>query len=187
MRPLLKHSCLVVSSILFFLILLSSTSFSQTNRLKRIELNWNLYTKVQKNHLPYIAYTTHKTLYKYKATQVGAQIKLDFIIDVMLDAAKTQVDINRLNSLSEEARQALLKHEQGHADLAVSYGRELLKRLKAGTYTIRNYQEKTRSIYQNLMKELSEANIKYDAETAHGEDQEQQVKWNTIFKNKFAK
>jgi predicted secreted Zn-dependent protease len=186
MQALKKQIYALTLLSLLFLVLNPLSSFSQETTLKRIKLTWNAFTSVEKSDLPYIAYTTHKTLYKYKAKQVGAGIKLEFIVDVMLDLPKTKVDISRLNKLDATLKQDLLHHEQGHSDLAVIYGRELLKRLKAASYTIKNYQTKTRSIYMEVMKELYDFNTKYDLETEHGDNAEQQVKWDQTFRERLA-
>lgn len=171
---------------LLFLMFNPTLSFSQQTTLKRIKLTWGAFTTVEKSNLPYIAYTTHKTLYKYKAKQVGTGIKLEFLVDVMLDLPKTTVDISRLNKLDAPLKQGLLHHEQGHSDLAVIYGRALLKRLKAANYTIKDYQTKTRSIYMEVMKELYDFNTRYDLETEHGDNAEQQEKWDQMFKERLA-
>lgn len=155
----------------------SNGLFAQANDIKRIKLTWKSFKRTTDPKLPYIAYTAHKTLYKYRAVQKGTNISLKFEVGIMLDTPNTIVNYTRLQDLTDDAQLKLLQHEQGHTDLAVVYGRLLYKQLSAQTYTSVNFKSKTRDIYLKLMKELAEENRIYDVETEHGFDDEKQQIW----------
>jgi hypothetical protein len=166
---------------MFLLVMLlcfqAGKSAAQVQNIKRIPLTWNSFKNTTNPNLPYIAYTAHKTLYKYRATQKGNNVSLKFEVGIMLDTPNTVVNRERLQDLTTSGRLKLLKHEQGHTDLAVIYGRMLYKQLSSQTYTPNNVKTKTREIYLRLMKELAEENRTYDVETEHGFNDEKQQNW----------
>ncbi|WGQ10137.1 DUF922 domain-containing protein [Pedobacter gandavensis] len=185
MKPLLKSVNIPAFFTLFLVIFITSAAFSQKNQIDRIKLNWSMYKKLNNSNLPYIAYTAHRTLHQYRATQKGSQFSLVFNVAVSLDGQQSTVDLRRLATLGEEGKKNLLNHEQGHSDLAVIYGRILYKSLSKKTYTIKNYQNEVKKIYDDTLKELAEINARYDMETMHGEEQEPQDKWDMHFKKEL--
>ncbi|AOM80128.1 DUF922 domain-containing protein [Pedobacter steynii] len=172
---------------LLLLILNSAPAFSQQNQLNRITLNWNSFRKVNSNNRPYIAYTAHQTRHKYRATQNGKHLSLQFEVGVTLDSSQTIIDLSKLKSLGNADKKALLNHEQGHSDLAVIYGRILYQRLSRKNYSIGNFKKEVKVIYDAVMKELAGKNRTYDIETEHGQYAEQQQKWDVYFKKELLK
>lgn len=157
-------------------------AFSQQNNLNRITLKWSSFLKVVNSKHPYIAYTAHKTMHKYRAIQSGNHLSLKFEVGVTLDPLQTFLDPGKLKSLDDAGKKALLNHEQGHSDLAIIYGRILYSRLSKGKYSIPKYRKEVKNIYDSVMKELAELNRKYDMETEHGQYEEAQHKWDLYFK-----
>lgn len=147
------------------------------SKIQRIELSWKSFRKMQNSDLPYIAYTAHKTFYKYRATQKGTNVSLAFEVRILLDSANTTVNYKRLQDLTTGAQLKLLQHEQGHTDLAVIYGRELYRQFNAQSYTTINFKTKTRRIYLKLMESLANENRTYDIATEHGFNDEKQKVW----------
>jgi hypothetical protein len=154
-----------------------SKSFSQNHQIPKISLTWNSFKRTTNTKLTYIAYTAHKTLYKYRAIQKGNSVTLKFEVRIMLDTPNTVVNYGRLQSLTTKGKLRLLEHEQGHTDLAVIYGRILYNQLTSQVYSPTNFKTKTRAIYLKLMKDLAEENRQYDVHTEHGFDAEKQALW----------
>lgn len=173
------------SLLLILAILKPEPALSQENQLNRIKLDWSFYAHLKDSKRPYIAYTAHQTTHRYRATQKGNQLSLKFMVGVSLDRKQSIVDISRLSALDEKAKKSLLNHEQGHSDLAVIYGRILYKNLSKGVYSIKNYQQEVKKIYEVTMKALEKIHFRYDLETAHGEEHELQDKWDLYFKNEL--
>lgn len=164
------------------LLLTPQQAFSQQNNLNRIRLKWSSFLKVVNSKRPYIAYTSHKTMHKYRAIQSGNRLSLKFEVGVTLDTLQTFLDPNKLKGLDDAGKKALLNHEQGHSDLAIIYGRILYSRLSKGKYSIANYKKEVKNIYDSVMKELAGLHMKYDVETEHGQYEEAQRKWDLYFK-----
>lgn len=185
MKTLLKPAAILGFFPLFLIVLSARPAFSQKNPIERINLNWSMYKKLNNSNLPYIAYTAHRTLHQYRATQKGSQFSLVFHVAVSLDGQQSTVDLRRLATLGEEGKKNLLNHEQGHSDLAVIYGRILYKSLTKKVYSVKNYQNEVKKIYDDTLKELAEIHARYDMETLHGEEQEPQAKWDLYFKKEL--
>ena len=173
----LKQIYLIAYTSLLPAVLNPQPVFSQQNNLDRIKLTWNSFRKVSNSKRTYIAYTAHQTMHKYRATQRGNQLSLKFEVGVTLDTLQTFLDPNKLKSLDAKGKKELLNHEQGHSDLAIIYGRILYSRLSKGKYSIANYKNEVKSIYDSVMKELARLNLRYDMETEHGQYEEEQQKW----------
>ncbi|WP_342327588.1 DUF922 domain-containing protein [Pedobacter sp. FW305-3-2-15-E-R2A2] len=178
----LKQIYIIGCSSIILAILNPRQVFSQQNNLDRITLRWDSFLKRSNSKRSYIAYTAHQTMHKYRATQRGNQLSLKFEVGVTLDTLQTFLDPNKLKSLDASGKKALLNHEQGHSDLAIIYGRMLYSRLSKGKYSIANYKNEVKNIYDSLMKELAGLHKKYDMETEHGQYEEEQQKWDLYFK-----
>lgn len=85
---------------------------------------------------------------------------------------------------TEHLTPGLLKHEQGHFDLAGVYSRRLSDALKryetdATVFLERNYGDSAEAMFQNVYGALKTEQLTYDQLTMHGSDVEAQERWNT--------
>ncbi len=71
----------------------------------------------------------------------------------------------------------ILSHEQGHFDIAEMYTRKLQKALKAYSFNANTVAKEVPALYQQIMKEESDAQKQYDHETNFSRDKEQQAIW----------
>jgi len=71
----------------------------------------------------------------------------------------------------------ILKHEQGHFDIAEIYARKLNKIIKAYTFRAATAQKEVPAIYQKIMNDLSAMQNQYDSDTDFSRDKEQQAAW----------
>ena len=71
-----------------------------------------------------------------------------------------------------------LNHEKRHFDLSEVYARKIRQRISETKFTRRNLNSQLKSIFSALTKEHSEEQSKYDHETEHSIDPEQQLLWN---------
>lgn len=81
---------------------------------------------------------------------------------------------NRKKELSDD----LLKHEQGHFDIALICGAELQKRLDDTTFTLKTCRAVSSRMYQEAYAKLRKMQFDYDRETNHSKNSEEQAKWN---------
>ena len=162
------------------LTIIASTAFSQVVIINGKEENRNLvwadFTGKPDKSEPHFAYTYWNISYKMdNVRESGDSVILDnFRVIVELDPKKSWA---KKDNLTDE----LLVHEQGHFDLGILCMNEiaaLAKQTKLQkhnfSYTIQNIMGKTISKYSALMS-------KYDFETNHSKNKEQQKKWNQFF------
>ena len=71
----------------------------------------------------------------------------------------------------------ILKHEQGHFDIAEIFSRKLNKEIKEYLAKSRNH-EGLNPIYSKLMSEKREMQEEYDSETNHSINKSKQAEWN---------
>ena len=72
----------------------------------------------------------------------------------------------------------ILKHEQGHFDLAEAHARELHKELLEYKFNSATVSKDLNKIYEKVMKEHVAAQDAYDQQTNHSLDSANQKIWN---------
>jgi predicted secreted Zn-dependent protease len=71
----------------------------------------------------------------------------------------------------------ILKHEQGHFDIAEIFARKLHKRMKEYRFNQSTYQTDLREIYSSITAEKEAFQDLYDNETDHSRKKDVQEKW----------
>lgn len=71
----------------------------------------------------------------------------------------------------------ILSHEQAHFDIAELYARKLKRAISKYRYNENTVSDDLNNIYEDIMKQHHEAQSKYDKETDHSRNPEQQVFW----------
>jgi len=81
---------------------------------------------------------------------------------------------------SDEKSDDLLRHEQGHFDIAEVYARKFRKKLKEeGKEICKSKDPKTEidNRFNDIEEEWGATADKYDSETKHGADRDKQKEW----------
>jgi hypothetical protein len=71
----------------------------------------------------------------------------------------------------------LLKHEQGHFDLAELYTRKMRKAMKEASFTSKNVNAEFKKIYLKYVGDLKKEQTRYDNETKHSIIYDKQKEW----------
>jgi hypothetical protein len=71
----------------------------------------------------------------------------------------------------------ILKHEQGHFDIAEIFARKLHKELSAYRFNSNTFREDLRDIYNRVSREKEEFQNQYDRETDHSRLKIRQEEW----------
>jgi hypothetical protein len=165
------------TSLILLFIIFSYCAFSQrifisgeeTNR----KLTWSDFTgKVDKNS-SFLAYTGY--LIKYKADDIKA-----FGDSLSIGKFEVTLELDPLKSWANRSKVTddLLIHEQGHFDIAIVCVREIVEVYKQTRFTRANLNATLQNIVNTIRKKYDEMELKYDAETDHSKNKEQQAKWN---------
>lgn len=86
-----------------------------------------------------------------------------------------------LEKKTKADKSELLKHEQGHFDIAKLFEIELKGKLNNSVYSKLNYQIEIDSIYNELLEKYLALEKKYDEETNHLYNKQEQKKWDLYF------
>ena len=85
---------------------------------------------------------------------------------------------NKLLSWGRVRNDYILKHEQGHFDIAEAHARLLFKNLNEYKFNSRTANEDVNRIYSETMKEHVGMQKQYDVVTNHSLDSTEQFNWN---------
>lgn len=128
-----------------------------------------------------IAYTNCSIEYSFAvAKREKNYYILNFTIRVLVDNRKSWMDKNRVSSINMLTE--VLKHEQGHYNLAYLEQQELLRTVSK-TVFYGDYQNVANNIFDRINAKYQKLNIAYDEETEHMTNIEQQHSWDLYFKN----
>ncbi|HVF80918.1 MAG TPA: DUF922 domain-containing protein [Flavisolibacter sp.] len=139
-------------------------------------LVWADFTGSPDNSSPYFAYTYWSSKFSFS----GARFNGDVAI---IDGFECTLQLNPQESWVKPGKQSeeLLKHEQGHFNVGLLYIKDVVKKIKAASFTRANYQAEIKAILNEAHKKYVEMGNRYDEETAHSSNREQQGKWNVFF------
>lgn len=93
---------------------------------------------------------------------------------------------SRFGAIPKDEKDALLKHEQGHFDLAEIYSRKLRKELaKIVCKTQAQVQKDVDDSIDKFVEQVRMEHKKYDTGTENGAKKPEQDKWNTMINNQL--
>ena len=70
-----------------------------------------------------------------------------------------------------------LRHEKGHLDITEIYARRIRKIVADVQFSADNFKGELKQLFQKVAKDHSNEQIKYDRETNHSINKEEQLKW----------
>jgi hypothetical protein len=154
--------------LLFFL--LSNTCFSQLHNedlLKWSEnrkLTWEDYKASPDTAGGFAAATTTYLNIDYTFSQDGFSFKI-------------HSDFSKTRSWGFDKTTYVLKHEQGHFDIAEIFARKLYKQMKEYRYNKKTCKEDLSKIYDAVVTEKAKMQEDYDRETNHSIKKQKQKEW----------
>ena len=161
---------------LLFILLLPLSLLAQDSKIpwtQSVKLTWSDFEAPVDASSEFYAWTQYYFNYNYKwdgEGKVTVNVKTSFV--------KNQSWRNTSKSLSP----VLLKHEQGHFDLAEVYGRKMRKAYTAYCFSHKhtaNTKTEIDDIFNKLLDETHVAQAQYDQQTGHSRAIGQQEEWNT--------
>jgi predicted secreted Zn-dependent protease len=72
----------------------------------------------------------------------------------------------------------LLKHEQGHYNLALLFASEFKRTVDSTTFFIHDHHEKIKALFAAFMEKYKAMQLQYDEETNHMLNRKKQKMWN---------
>lgn len=133
-------------------------------------LKWEYFTGKPDSNSKYWATTNWLVYYKYKINSFCSDtVTVDLKVWHVLKA----------NSwvLPDKATEQLLHHEQGHFNSAIVCEAEFKKAISTTVLLIYNYDKKIDSVFNAVLKNITQLNVQYDIETDHMYNISQQNLW----------
>lgn len=94
-----------------------------------------------------------------------------------------QCRFSRTRSWGKSKTDYILKHEQGHFDIAELFARKLHKEMGEYKFNKNTFKSDLRVIYERVSKEKEEFQNRYDRETDHSRRSVRQSEWNVMIKD----
>jgi hypothetical protein len=130
-----------------------------------------------------VAYTNCAIQFSYVAKKERDYYLLDFTILLTMDNNASWMDRSRVTSNALMAE--ILKHEQGHYNIAYMEQQEVL-RILSKTVFRENYQVEAKSIFNRLNAKYKQLNYDYDNDTQHMVNRVQQHSWDEFFRRQLS-
>ena len=130
-----------------------------------------------------IAYTNCSIHFRYQAYHENGVYRLVFDVPLTMNRERSWMDKSRITSQKMLAE--VLKHEQGHYNIAYMEQQEIL-RIAARTRFDYNYQAEASAMFNRIHAKYQILNANYDADTRHMLDVAQQHSWDVYFQRRLA-
>ena len=164
---------------LAYFLLISFTSEAQNisvnGKLYAGQLTWQDFTGKPDASSPFYANTGYRFNTRLKNVNFKADTAIinGFEIDLELNTKLTWVKKGKETDY-------LLKHEQGHFDIAILLVREILKQVTETHFTKTNFQTGISKIVSTVAEKYRKMGIEYDKETDHSKNITAQQKWDNF-------
>ena len=136
--------------------------------------NWEMFKgKINPNHLDEMgkntgAVTVSSLTYETVVRGKNATVK----VSALFHPFESWTRYPKLDNPNEA-----LNHEKRHFDICEIYARKIRKALSSSRYYQSNFNEELSDLFKKTVKEYREEQMRYDKDTKHSIDQEQQKKW----------
>lgn len=147
----------------------------QANR----QLTWEDFKGTPDNNSHFFAYTAWNSRVKYDNVQFDGD-------KAIINGFEMTVEFDPVKSWVKKGKEThdLLKHEQGHFDVAILYMQEVLQKFSSSSFTRNGYEAEFKNLIQDVYKKYVEMGKQYDSETNHSIDKPKQEQWNSFFSEK---
>jgi hypothetical protein len=140
------------------------------------KLTWSDFTGKVDRSSSFNAYTS----YKFN-TKIG---NIKFVGDsAIINGFEVILELDQKNSWAKKDKvtDELLVHEQGHFNFGILCVKEIMTKYNQAKFTKANYNSILQGIINDASKKYNEMGLRYDEETDHSKQKEQQAKWNAFF------
>jgi predicted secreted Zn-dependent protease len=134
------------------------------------------------NNTGVVAYTNCSIAFSYTAYKEKDYYILNFIIKLDMNNDKSWMNRSRLTTAEMAAE--ILKHEQGHYNIAYMEQQELLRTV-GRTVFHSDYERVAKQIFNRIDAKYQQLNHNYDDDTQHSANREQQHSWDMYFKKRL--
>lgn len=166
--------------LVLFLLLFNSSS-AQTVLIKGVEadrpLVWDDFTGVPDDASPYDAFIYWNIRYRFQYYLAGDSVKVKPTVFLEI-GDKSWVKKHKSNA-------ALLRHEQGHFDIASLCAQDVLQMLETKSFPKENPVEAIKKSFSEVLETYKQMERAYDLDTNHSKMVKQQKKWEELLQKRL--
>lgn len=159
----------------FGLMLTSSVVFAQSFRQLTAD---DFRGSPRANSRGVVAYTNCTIDFRFQASHIDGEYLLHFNVLLNMNNYKSWMDRSRISSQVQLAE--ILKHEQGHYNIAYLEQQDVLRAVNRTRFTS-NYQREAMAIFNRIDAKYRQLNLDYDDDTEHSTNNQQQHSWDIYF------
>ena len=130
-----------------------------------------------------IAYTDCYIYFNYIPHYRKSFYVLDFQVELKLNTEKSWIDKEKITSPA--LMREILKHEQGHYNIAYMEQQEVLRAVSKVVFHD-DYLEVAKNIFRTINAKYQQLNLDYDEDTNHSLNKVQQHSWDMYFAKRLA-
>jgi len=127
---------------------------------------------------PALAYTDCDVTYTYHAINRNNSYSIDFNVDLVFNHDKSFIHFDWIKD--QDMLLHVLRHEQGHYNMAYLMRTELYRTFRQAHYTA-NYEREIAAIFKRVEAKYQKLNADYERQTVHMQNDAKQDEWNAWF------
>lgn len=125
-----------------------------------------------------LAYTNCDVKYTYQAVHRNNVYNVYFNVELVFNPDKSFIRLNWIKD--QDMLLHVLRHEQGHYNIAFLLKCELYTAFRRHSYTA-NYQQEIAEIFKQVEAKYQKINDDYEQQTLHMQNDRKQEEWNAWF------
>jgi predicted secreted Zn-dependent protease len=129
-----------------------------------------------------VAYTNCSINFSYQVSVSNNVYRLNFNVNLTINHDRSWIDRSRITS--RELLAEILKHEQGHYNIAYLEQQEVIRTATRTRFTS-NYRQEAMNIFNRIDAKYKQLNIDYDEDTQHMQNRQQQHSWDVYFNKRL--
>ena len=157
---------------IYFLLLLAIPSFCLAQGKDEDIIEWD-----SSRQLTWNDYKGRPDSRSDAAASTTTYLGIEYRMDEKGFAYKIQCRFSITKSWGWSKTDFILKHEQGHFDIAEIFARKLNQKMSGYQFNRSSYKTDLKSIYDGITNEKEAFQDLYDKETDHSRKKEQQLEW----------
>ncbi|MCD8741117.1 DUF922 domain-containing Zn-dependent protease [Mucilaginibacter roseus] len=168
-------------ALLLIVVCTAGSSFAQQG-YKTLTVN-DFQGLPRRSNFAAVAYTNCSISYNYSVKRIRGVFRIDFEVSLLMNKDKSWLDRSRVKN--PEMLAEILRHEQGHYDIAYLQQQEVLRAFNRTQFG-RDYSMVIADIFNRIDAKYQQMNADYERETNHMQNREQQLVWNRYLQKKVS-
>ncbi|MCC8410371.1 hypothetical protein LJ707_15625 [Mucilaginibacter sp. UR6-1] len=130
-----------------------------------------------------VAYTNCSISYNYSVKRIKGVFRIDFEVGMVMNRDRSWLDRTRVKT--PEMLAEVLRHEQGHYDIAYLQQQEVLRTFNRTQFG-RDYSMVIADIFNRIDAKYQQMNKDYEDDTNHMQNRAQQAVWDRYLQKKVS-